>query len=169
MQRMAGRSTGPKFSSDLNQRNIRSRERIHFDMPFIEGEVDWYGRGAAGVLGIGATHRGFVQPVTQHTGSYVPPMSARGVSRKCFLAIMVALVLVLSIPLGSSIVRMSDAAKAVDRLNASINETEALNGDLEAQLAEKNSKYDVRYLAAQMDMHAATSRDIVYLTLPGGN
>ena len=96
MQRMAGRSTGPKFSSDLNQRNIRSRERIHFDMPFIEEEVDWYGRGAAGVLGIGATHRGFVQPVTQHTGSYVPPMSARGVSRKCFLAIMVALVLVLA-------------------------------------------------------------------------
>lgn len=169
MQRMASRSNSPKFSSDLNQRNIRSRERIHFDMPFAEEEVEWYGRGAAGVLGIGVANRGFVQPVTQHTGSYVPPMSAKGVSRRCFAAIMLAMLVALAIPLGSSICEMSDAAKAVDKLTSSIQETEALNTDLEAQLAEKNSKYDVRYLAAQMDMHAATSQDIVYLTLPGGN
>ena len=166
MQRVIGRQAEPRFSNDVKYRSVRSRERIRFDIPLTEEDVDWYGRGAAGVLGIGASHQDFVQPVTGRTAGYTPVVSSKGVSRKACAIFLIVFALALLTPLSGSIMALSDASKTVAQLDSSIEKEAETIADLEVQLASANSQYDVRYLAAQMDMHAATYKDIVYLTLP---
>ena len=158
------RAARVNLNKELNSH--RSSERIHCSFN-VEEDVEWYGRGAAGVLGIGVRHATFVQPVTSRSAAVTPDFSGRGVSRRALFSIVLALVVALMIPLTSTLIEMSDMSKTVSGLESGIEAAEARIVEQEKELADVSSKYDVQYLAAQRGMHAATSRDTVYLTVHG--
>ena len=159
---MSQRNGRVTLNKELN--NHRSFERIHCDFSYEE-DVMWYGRGAAGVLAIGARHTGFVQPVRSRPAAAVQSVSSSGVSGKAFLAIVMAVVFALVIPVANTLIEMTELSKAVDALNESIKSVEATIALQREELSTKNSQFDVQYLAAQMGMHAATERDTVKLTV----
>ena len=161
MSQRTGRVT---LSKELNKH--RSSERIHCDFGYEE-DVMWYGRGAAGVLGIGARHTGFVQPVKSRSAATPQDVSSSGVSGKAFLAIVMAVVFALVIPVANTLIEMTELSKAVDALDESIKSVEATIVLQREELSTKNSQFDVQYLATQMGMHAATDRDTVRLTVHG--
>ena len=153
------------YTYKYNRTDKRAQERIHMSVQFDTEDTEWYGYGAAGVLGLGVRGRGFNQPVAAYAAGKGASFSGRGVRRSTAFAMLIGLALLLAALVFSNLFTMSAAAERVNDLTKLVKEQRAAVYALEGELGDAKAKCDIAYLAPQLGMHKETTKDTVYLNV----
>ena len=159
------RNTEKDNSLEYTRTVKRAQERIHLSVQFDMEETEWYGYGAAGVLGLGVRNNGFNQPVAAYAAGKERTFSGKGVNRGVAFVMLIALTALLAALVFTNLFALTETGGRVTKLETELQTQMQCVQDLKQQLSDAQKDCDIAYLAPQLGMHRETAKDTVYLTV----